>query len=134
MFYVTSSGSTSHITGGVRMFAKLSGALICTVLMAGLSQPTFAFGKTNTGSTATVTGCLMQGDEPNEYAVKAEDGKTYGLKSSSVDLAQHMNHKVTVTGVVTKEKEKTKVSKSGKPEEDVHMKVSALTMVSTSCQ
>jgi hypothetical protein len=116
------------------MLVKISGALACAVLMAGLSQPTFARGKTNTANTATVTGCLTQGDEPNEYAVKAtEDGKTYGLKSSKVDLAQHLNHKVTVTGAVS-QKEKTKVSKSGKPEEDAHMKVTDLKMVSPSCQ
>ena len=116
------------------MLAKISDALACAVLVAGLSQPTFARDKTNAANTATVTGCLTQGDEPNEYAVKAEDGKTYGLKSSKVDLAQHLNHKVTVTGAVSHEKEKTKVSKSGKPEEDMHMKVTDLKMVSTSCQ
>ena len=117
------------------MLVKISSALACAVLVAGLSQPTFARGKTNTANTASVTGCLTQGDEPNEYAVKAaEDGKTYGLKSSKVDLAQHLNHKVTVTGAVSHEKEKTKVSKSGKPEEDAHMKVTDLKMVSTSCQ
>jgi hypothetical protein len=116
------------------MLAKISGALACAVLMTGLSQPTFARGKTNTANTASVTGCLTQGDEPNEYAVKAtEDGKAYGLKSSKVDLAQHLNHKVTVTGAVS-QKEKTKVSKSGKPEEDAHMKVTNLKMVSTNCQ
>ena len=117
------------------MLAKISGALACAVLVAGLSQPTFARGKTNTANTTSVTGCLTQGDEPNEYAVKAtEDGKTYGLKSSKVDLAQHLNHQVTVTGAVSHEKEKTKVSKSGKPEEDAHMKVTDLKMVSTSCK
>jgi hypothetical protein len=69
------------------MLAKISGALTCALLVAGLSQPTFARGKTNAPNTATVTGCLTQGDEPNEYAVKStEDGKTYGLKSSKVDF------------------------------------------------
>ncbi len=116
------------------MLAKISGAIACAVLLAGLSQPTFARGKDSTANSATVTGCLTQGDEPNEYAVKGEDGKTYGLKSSKVALAQHLNHKVTVTGSVSHEKEKTKVSKNGKPEEDMHMKVAELKMVSNSCQ
>jgi hypothetical protein len=101
--------------------------------MAGLSQSTFARGKNNTTNTTTVTGCLAQGDQPNEYAIKADDGKTYGLRSSKVNLAQHLNHKVTVTGAVG-EKEKTKASNSGKAEEDAHMKVTALKMVSPSCQ
>jgi len=116
------------------MLARISGALTCAILVASLSQPIFARGKTNTTNTATVTGCLAQGDEPNEYAIKADDGKTYGLRSSKVNLAQHLNHKVTVTGAVSGEKEKTKVSKSGKVEEDAHMKVTDLKMVSPSCQ
>jgi hypothetical protein len=35
---------------------------------------------------------------------------------------------------ISHEKEKTKVSKSGKPEEDMHMKVTDLKMVSTICE
>jgi hypothetical protein len=112
------------------MLAKISGALACTVLVGGLSQPMSARDKS--GAT-TVTGCLDKGDGANEYAIKAEDGKTYGLKSSKVALAQHMGHKVTVTGAVSNEKEKTKVSKSGVPEEDAHMKVTDLKMVSATC-
>lgn len=115
------------------MFAKITAALGCAVLFAALSQPSFGRGKSSTANT-TVTGCLAKGDEANEYAIKADDGKTYGLKSSKVDLAQHMGHKVTVTGSVTPAKEKTKVSKSGLPEEDMHMRVTDLKMVSTSCQ
>ena len=116
------------------MFSRLSGALACALAMAAWSQPTYAGEKGNAAKTTTVTGCLSQGDEPNEYAIKADDGKTYGLRSSTVNLAEHLNHKVTVTGAVSHEKEKTKASKSGKPEEDAHMKVTDLTMVSTSCQ
>ena len=111
------------------MLAKISGALACAVLVGGLSQPMSAGDKS---AAATVTGCLAKGDGTNEYAIKADDGKTYGLKSSKVDLAQHMGHKVTVTGAVSNEK--TKVSKSGVPEEDAHMKVTDLKMVSTTCQ
>ena len=116
------------------MLAKISGALTCALLVAGLSQPISARGKANPANAATVTGCLAKGDGANEYAIKGDDGKTYGLKSSKVNLAQHLGHKVTVTGTVSSEKEKTKVSKSGVPEEDAHMKVSSLTMVSNSCQ
>jgi hypothetical protein len=116
------------------MISKISLACACAVLATVLSLPSFAAGKTNTTNTATVTGCLVQGDEPNEYAVRSEDGKTYGLKSSTVNLAQHMNHKVTVTGSATPTKEKAKTSSNGKAEEDFHMKVSELKMVSSTCQ
>ena len=116
------------------MFTKISLICACGVVATLLTQQSFARGKTNAGNIATVTGCLVQGDEANEYAVKALDGKTYGLKSSKVDLAQHMNHQVTVTGAVKAEKQKTKASSSGKPEEDFHMNVSDLKMVSSTCQ
>lgn len=116
------------------MLVKISSALACAFLLAGLSQTAFARGKSGTANTATVTGCLAKGDEANEYAIKGDDGKTYGLKSSKVNLAEHMGHKVTVTGAVSHEKEKpAKVSKSGVREEDAHMRVSTLKMVSTTC-
>src|SRR5690242_2342322 len=54
----------------------------------------------------TVTGCLQKGDEPNEYAITGEDGKKYGLRSTTVKLDDHLGHKVAVTGRVKKEAEK----------------------------
>jgi len=112
------------------MLSKLSLAVACAALATLLSQPSLARGKTN-ASTTTVTGCLVQGDEANEYMVRSAEGKTYGLKGA--DFAQHLNHKVTVTGTVTAEK-KAKTSSNAKPEEDYHMKVSDVKMVSSTCQ
>jgi hypothetical protein len=88
----------------------------------------------NTVHTATVTGCLAQGDEPTEYAIKTESGKIYALSSSTVDLAKHMNHRVTVTGAATANNEKNSTTSIGQPEEDFLMKVTNLKMVSTTCQ
>jgi hypothetical protein len=106
-----------------------------TLLAVTLVEPIVALGKdSDKAGTQTVTGCLAQGDEANEYSIKAEDGKTYGLRSSEIKLADHLNHKVTVTGKVTPEKHSGKVdAKTGKREEDAHMKVSNLTMVSPTC-
>ena len=79
-----------------------------------------------TGQTMTVTGCLTKDEkEKNEYLITGEDGKTWGLKSSSVKLGDHLNHKVTVTGKVTKE---------GHEKEAGDLNVSNLKMVSESCQ
>ena len=79
-----------------------------------------------TGQTMTVTGCVQKDTkEKNEYLITGEDGKTWGLKSSSVKLADHVNHKVTVSGKVTKE---------GHENEAGDLNVSDLKMVSTSCQ
>jgi Alpha/beta hydrolase family len=44
----------------------------------------------------TVTGCLQKGDETGEYSITGEDGKTYGLRSKSVKLSQHVGHKPAI--------------------------------------
>ena len=78
------------------------------------------------GDSMTVTGCLKKDEkEKNEYLISGEDGKTWGLKSTSVKLGDHLNHKVTVTGKVTKE---------GHENEAGDLNVSDLKMVSASCQ
>jgi|SRR5262249_42031993 len=78
------------------------------------------------GQEMTITGCLQkEPKEKNEYLITGEDGKTWGLKSSSVKLNEHLNHKVTVTGKVTKEEH-------GKEAGDLN--VNNLQMVSHSCQ
>jgi hypothetical protein len=82
------------------------------------------------GKTVTITGCLQKGDEAGEYSIKDENGKEYGLRSTSVKMDSHVNHKVTVTGkMVESDKEKEK----GK-EGHEHVDVTNLKMVSTTCQ
>ena len=61
---------------------------------SGFAQEKSASGK------KTVTGCLQKGDEADEFSITGEDGKTYGLRSSAVDLSKHLGHKVTVTGTL----------------------------------
>ena len=100
-----------------------------------------------TGKTKTVTGCLTKGDEPNEYKITSTDGKMYGLRSTSVNLDEHLNHKVTVTGKTAKEHEEKGetaankgtsekgTSERGTTEKEAgDLNVSNLKMVSTSCQ
>jgi hypothetical protein len=79
-----------------------------------------------TGQTITATGCLTQEPkEKNEYLITGEDGKTWGLKSNTVKLSEHLNHKVTVTG---------KVTKGGHESEAGDVNVSELKMASTTCK
>jgi len=110
-----------------------------TLLGAGLTCAPMAFAQQSaTGGNApvTVTGCLAQGDSANEYSIKGEDGKTYGLMASgSVNMKPHLGHKVTVTGTPSKEMEKNEKTqaKTGRTEESQHLSVSDLKMVSTSC-
>ena len=91
------------------------------------------------GGKATVTGCLQKGDEPGEYSITGEDGKTYGLRSKAVDLSQHLGHKVTVTGTLrpeSAEKEKGEAEEHEKKEaaEAGDIRVTNLKMVSDSCK
>jgi hypothetical protein len=91
------------------------------------------------GGVVTVTGCLQKGDEANEFALTATDGKLYDLKSSSVKLAEHVGQKVTVSGKFKperpeKDEDEAKENKEGGMKEAGDIQVSSLKMVSGSCQ
>ena len=58
-----------------------------------------------------------------------EDGKKYGLRSTTVKLGDHLGHKVMVTGRVKKEAEKNEPSG-----ESADLTVTKLQMVSENCQ
>ena len=90
----------------------------------------------------SVTGCMQKGDEPGEFSITGEDGKTWGLHSKTVKLDDHLGHKVTVTGSPIHEsaaKEKAEEKKEGKMEKaaskeeigDLH--VTSVKMISESC-
>ena len=90
-------------------------------------------------SPKTVTGCLQKGDEPDEFTITGEDGKTWGLRSSDVKLADHVGHKVTVTGTLkaeSYEKEKGERDENEKKEavEASDIRVTNLKMVSDTCK
>jgi len=78
----------------------------------------------------TITGCLQNGDEANEFAITGEDGKKYELTSKQVALKDHVGHKVTVTGTVRRERDESE-SKEGWAGQ---VRVSNLKMVSDSCK
>jgi hypothetical protein len=88
--------------------------------------------------TNTVTGCLQKG----EFSITGEDGKTWELSSKSVKLDEHLGHQVTVTGSAhheSKAQEKAEERKEGQmekaagKEEDGHLRVTDLKMVSETC-
>lgn len=91
-------------------------------------------------NTKSVTGCLQKGDEPNEYSITDSDGKTYGLRSSTVKLSDHLGHKVTVTGRLRAESEENEAAERKEQNEQNEKKeagdirVTSLKMISTSCQ
>jgi hypothetical protein len=107
-----------------------------TLTLLGLSFASGLVCFAQTAQPVTVTGCLAQGDEKNEYAIKDSSGKTYGLVGTKVDLKAHLNHEVTITGTPVKEgeNEKNEKTEAGKAEEGEHLNVTKLTMVSPTCK
>ena len=88
--------------------------------------------------TQTVTGCLQKGDEAGEFSITGENGKTWGLHSTSVKLDQHLGHKVTVTGSTTQEskaeeKKEGQVETAASKAEYADLTVTSLKMVSETC-
>jgi hypothetical protein len=91
--------------------------------------------------TQTVTGCLQKGDEVGEFSIAGEDGKLWGLRSSTVKLEDHLGHKVTVAGTASreskaeakKEKKDGEVVNAGQKEEYRDLSVTSLKMISDSC-
>lgn len=97
------------------------------------------FAQEKAGGKTTVTGCLQKGDEANEFSITGEDGKTYGLRSSAVDLSKHLGHKLTVTGTLKaesyeKEKEGTEEHEKKGATEAGDIRVTSLKMVGDSCK
>lgn len=86
----------------------------------------------------SVTGCVKQGTDTGGYYIMGNDNKMYELMGKG--LSAHVGHTVTVTGMqVTlppaqeQKKEATEKTEAG-ASSVVDMKVSAVKMVSTSCQ
>jgi hypothetical protein len=99
------------------------------------------FAQTQSGKVpkaASVTGCLVKGDEPKEVWLAEKSGNIYRLESSKIELNAHLGHKVIVTGYVVSEgKEKAdedaqKRNKAVKPE-TADFRVLTLKMISTTC-
>jgi hypothetical protein len=88
--------------------------------------------------TKAVTGCLQKGDQPDEFSITGEDGKSWDLRSSTVKLSDHVGHQVTVTGSPTREtkaeeKKEGQVQNVGQKEELGELRVISLKMVRQSC-
>jgi hypothetical protein len=87
---------------------------------------------------------LAKGDSAKEFVLTGNDGSTWEIRSSNVDLAEHVGHTVTATGVVSnatmhnmKEDAKDAAKDSGMKKDDSehgHLKVTAVKMVSESCK
>jgi len=114
--------------------------LLCVILAC---FGTSGFGKSK-GDIRDVTGCLSRGDSAGEFLLTGNDGSTWEVRSSRVALAKHVGHTITATGVVShaklhnmKEDTKEMAKDTGMKKSDTehgHMKITAVKMVSDSCQ
>ncbi len=109
--------------------------LMVVILLA----PLTLFAQDKPSSDVSITGCLQKGVEAGGFYLTDASGKTYELQSKA-NLAEHVAHQVTVTGQVVQNSpakeaklaESEKKEASGKTYQD--LKVTGLTMVSTSCK
>src|SRR5262245_29269803 len=119
----------------IRCFVRIAFVLGLVVYVAQIASAQ----EKSPSSKTTVTGCLQKGDEAGEYSITGENGKTYGLRSKTVKLSEHLGHKVTVTGTLraeSAEKEMSEAAEHVKKEaaEAGDIRVTDLKMVSDKCQ
>ena len=123
----------------MQKLVRLSAMLLFVFALGAYVKPSASAQEKAGASKTTVTGCLQKGDEAGEYSITGEDGKTYGLRSKTVKLSQHLGHKVTITGTLkpeSAEKEKGEAEEHEKNEaaEAGDIRVTDLKMVSDKCQ
>jgi hypothetical protein len=111
-----------------------------------VAQDSSAVDSKSKGDVRTVTGCLSKGDSADEFVLTGNDGSTWEVRNSKsgVDLAAHVGHTVTATGVVSnakmhdmKEDTKDAAKDSGMKKDNTehgHLKITDVQMVSDSCQ
>src|SRR5204863_4845305 len=97
--------SSKPTLGGGKMNRPVSliSVAVVSVVLGLYCTPAGVAQSKSAGEKTTVTGCLQKGHEADEFSITGEDGKTYGLRSSAVDLSKHLGHKVTVTGTLKAE-------------------------------
>ncbi|HYK51589.1 MAG TPA: hypothetical protein VEU94_17850 [Terriglobales bacterium] len=113
-----------------------SALLLCFGTLSGVAK--------DKADVRDVTGCLSKGDSAKEFMLTGNDGSTWEVRSGKLDLAEHVGHTVTATGVVSnptahnmKEDAKDAAKDSGLKKDNSehgHMTVTDLKMVSESCQ
>ena len=77
------------------------------VLIATLLPLTLVAQEKKDAGSMSVTGCFNKGADADHYVLKDEKGKEYVVTGDAGMLARHANnHRVTITGNMSKEKDK----------------------------
>ena len=80
---------------------------VVAVLMAILLPMTLVAQEKKDAGSVSITGCFNKGADADHYVLKDEKGKEYIVTGDAAMLARHANnHRVTITGNMSKEKDK----------------------------
>jgi hypothetical protein len=89
------------------MTTKLNRLLMCLILVGLTASWASAQDQTSDSKSKsdvrTVTGCLTKGNSADEFLLTGNDGSTWEARASKsgVDLASHVGHTISATGVVS---------------------------------
>ena len=92
-------------------------------------------GKKPPAKEHSMTGCLQKGSTADTFVVtntEPKGPKLIGIVESKENLAPHVGHKITITGVDVPAKE-AEAAKPKPDKADHYMKLSAAKMVSAAC-
>ena len=134
----------THFAKSCPWLAAIAFLCLCPLLLygqdtmqndqSGMGQKT-----ASTHHTINVTGCLKKGSEEGGYYITDQNGTTWELSSKAVDLSEHVNHVVSVSGHEMPrskaDEEKTEPSEKSESAGNKYfdLKVAQLKMVSPSC-
>src|SRR5688572_22452560 len=80
----------------------------------------------------SMTGCLQKGSTADTFVVTNKGPKLIGIVESKDNLAPHVGHKITITGVDVPAKE-AEAAKPKPDKADHYMKLSAVKHVTPTC-
>jgi hypothetical protein len=130
---------------------KRMSAILCLILLCGAAFAAAAAKKAaHPAGGMTLTGCLQKGDEPNTFLLTNATGPGAAEKvdrwelvgaPASLKMADHVGHKVAVTGhtvgagAAAKKEAGKKASKAEKAEEagEHHLQVRSLKHIAPTC-
>jgi len=111
--------------------------LLTCSLSSGKTEP-----KARKGKSITVTGCLKEGAMLDRFILTGQGGKAYGLRSTSVKMAEHVGHRVSIRGLLTRDPKRDEYDFEGSELNEtygkgvldlVDVEVTSLRTVSPSC-
>jgi hypothetical protein len=117
------------------MKESIAGTLIAACVVAFSLTAVAQEGKKPPAKEHSMTGCLQKGSTADTFVVantEPKGPKMIGIVESKDNLAPHVGHKMTITGVDVPAKE-AEAAKPKPDKADHYMKLSAAKMVAAAC-